>query len=41
VGITQNTKSFYRAVHSVITKVLNAKGYSEVNLSKLFSSFFV
>ncbi|XP_073255536.1 DNA polymerase alpha catalytic subunit-like isoform X2 [Porites lutea] len=41
VGVTQTTKSFYKAVHSVITKVLTANGYSEVNLSKLFSSFFV
>ena len=41
VGVTQNTRSFYKAVHSVITKVLNTNGYSEVNLSKLFSSFFV
>lgn len=31
---------FYTTVHSMVTKVLNDNGYSEVNLSKLFSSFF-
>nr|XP_058965646.1 DNA polymerase alpha catalytic subunit-like [Pocillopora verrucosa] len=31
---------FYTAVHSTVSRVLNANGYSEVNLSKLFSAFF-
>ena len=37
----RKTPPFYTAVHSTVSKVLNSNGYSEVNLSKLFSAFFV
>ena len=37
----RRTPPFYTAVHSTVSKVLNSNGYSEVNLSKLFSAFFV
>lgn len=37
----RRTPPFYSAVHSTVSKVLNSNGYSEVNLSKLFSAFFV
>lgn len=32
-------KSFYTAVHSTVAKFLDANGYSEVSLTKLFSDF--
>jgi len=37
----RKTPPFYTAVHSTVSTVLNSNGYSEVNLSKLFSAFFV
>ncbi|XP_068733005.1 DNA polymerase alpha catalytic subunit-like [Montipora capricornis] len=36
---TPSVKPFYTLVHSTVAKVLNANGYSEVNLAKLFSGF--
>ncbi|XP_022788586.1 DNA polymerase alpha catalytic subunit-like isoform X3 [Stylophora pistillata] len=39
--LPSDKRTFYTAVHSTVFKVLNANGYSEVNLSKLFSAFFV
>jgi len=32
-------KPFYTAVHSTVAKFLDANGYSEVSLTKLFSDF--
>lgn len=39
--LPSDKRTFYTAVHSTVFKVLNANRYSEVNLSKLFSAFFV